>query len=153
VDEDTNLVEEVEGILMMANEGITLDNDMVWYLDTGDSNHMCGHKHLFLDIQEVEDGHVSFEDSAKVPIKERGKICFSQKDKRTCTMEDVYYVPNLKNNILSIRRLVEKGYSIFMKDGMLHLKDKSGRVVSHVDMTSNRMFKLNLKIKTLPLRR
>jgi len=71
VEENANLVEEGEGILMMANEDITKysDSDMVWYLDTTSSNHMCGHKHLFVDIREIEDGHVSFGDSTKVPIK------------------------------------------------------------------------------------
>jgi len=38
-----------------------------------------------------------------------------------------------------------------MKDRMLHLKDKNGRVLAHVEMTNNRMFKPNLKIKTLYL--
>jgi len=41
-------------------------------------------------------------------------------------MEDVYYVPDLKNNILSMGLLLEKSYSIFMKDRILHLKDKNG---------------------------
>jgi len=35
----------------------------------------------------------------KVPIKGRGKICFSQQDGKECTIEDVYYVPDLKSNI------------------------------------------------------
>jgi len=73
VEENANLVEEDEtkdeGILMMANEDFNLDSDMVQYLDTGASNHMCEHKHLFLDIQEIEGEHVSFGDSTKVPIK------------------------------------------------------------------------------------
>jgi len=51
----------------MANEGITLDSDMVLYLDIGASNHMCGHKHLFVDTQEIKDGHVSLGDSMKIP--------------------------------------------------------------------------------------
>ena len=66
-------------------------------------------------------------------------------------MEDVYYVSNLKNNILSIGRSLEKGFSVFMKDRMLHLKDKSGRMLAHVEMTNNRMFKLNPMIKTISL--
>jgi len=138
---------------MVANEGITMDSDMVWYLDTGTSNRMCGHKHLFVYIQEIEDRHVSFGDSMKVPIKGNGKVCFFQKDGKIGTMEDIYYVPDLKSNILSIGQLLEKGFSIFMKDRMLHLKDKSGRMVTRVEMTNNRMFKLNLKIKTICLRR
>ena len=59
-----------------------MDSDMVWYLDTGASNHMCGHKHLFLDIQKIEDGHVSFGDSIKLPIKGREKICFFPKGRK-----------------------------------------------------------------------
>jgi len=103
VEEDANLVEEDEGILMMANEGILTNNDMVWYLDTSASNHMYAHKHLFVDIREIEDRHMSFGDSTKVPIKGKGKKCFSQKDGKTGTMKkDVYYVPDLENNILSI---------------------------------------------------
>jgi len=154
VEENANIVEKdetkEEGILMMANKGVTLDSDMVWYLDTGASNHMCGHKHLFLDIQEIEDGHVSFGDSAKVPpIKGRGKICFSQKDGKQGTMEDVYYVPDLKNNIFSMGQLLEKGYSVFMKDRIFHLKEKNERALANVEMAKNRMFKLNLK-STLP---
>ena len=147
MEENANLVEEDEtkdeGILIMANEVVILDSEMVWYLETGASNHMCGHKHLFLDIQEIEDEHVSFEESTKVPIKGRGKICFSQKDGKQGTMEDVYYVPELKNNILSMGQLLEKGYSVFMKDQILHLKDKSGRVLANVEMTKNRMFRIN----------
>ena len=59
---------------------------------------------------------MSFRDSTKVSIKSRGKICFSQKNGKTGTMEEVYYVPNLKNNILSIWQLLEKGCLIFIKD-------------------------------------
>ncbi|MGV7597593.1 hypothetical protein PJM33_29425, partial [Mycobacterium kansasii] len=33
-------------------------------------------------------------------------------------MEDVYFVPDLKSNIISLEQLLEKGYSIFMKDRM-----------------------------------
>jgi len=59
---------------------------MVWYLDTSASNHMCRHTHLFVDILEIEDGHVSFGDSTKVPIKGKGKIFFFPKE-----WKDKYY--------------------------------------------------------------
>jgi len=103
-----------------------------------------GTKISFL-IYKREDEHVSFGESTKVPIKGRGKICFSQKDGKQGTIEDVYYVPDLKNNILSMGQLLEKCYSIVMKDQILHLKDKNGRVLANVEMAKNQMFKLNLK--------
>ena len=77
MEENLNLVEEDEGILMMKP---SLWKMTWWYPDIGASNHMCGHKHLVV-IQEIEDEHVSFEDSMKVPIKGKGKICFSQMEK------------------------------------------------------------------------
>jgi len=49
--------------------------------------------------------------------------------------------------------ITDKGFSVFMKYQMLHLKDKSGRMFACVEMTNNRMFKLNLKIKVRPPRR
>jgi len=57
---------------------------------------------------------------------------FSQTDGKQGTMEDVYYVPDLRNTILSMRQLLEKGYSVFMKDRILHLKDKNERVLVNV---------------------
>jgi len=97
VEENANLVEEDEkkdeGILMMENEGITLNSDILWYLETGAMNRMCEHKHLFIDIQDINDGHVSFGDSTKVPVKGRRKICFSQKEEKEDTIDDIYYVP------------------------------------------------------------
>jgi len=54
---------------MMAYEGNTSSSDMVWYLDTSVSNHMCGYKHLFPNIQVIEDEHVSFGDSTNVVVR------------------------------------------------------------------------------------
>jgi len=136
---------------MMVNEGVTLDSDMVWYLEIGASNHMREHKYLFVDIQEIEDEHGFFGDSTSVPVKGRRKICFLQKDEKECTMEDIYYVSNLKNNILNMRQLLKKGCSIIMKDRMLYLKVKNGQVLAHVEMTKSiqeRCLQVNMEDKT-----
>ena len=57
----------------------------------------------------------------------------------------MYYVPNMKSNILSIGQLLEKGYTIHMKDRILSLLDTRGRHIAHVEMSKNRMFPLHLK--------
>ena len=128
----TNLaLEDVtnEGLLLMAQED-NINNDTLWYLDSGASNHMCGHEYLFKEMQNIEDGHVSFGDASKVEVKGRGTIHFLQNDGLIGSIQDVYYIPNLKTNILSMEQLTEKGYSIFLKDCLLHQKDKQGRLVA-----------------------
>ena len=67
-----------EGLLLMAQNDDNINNDTLWYLDSGATNHMCGDEYLFKEMQKIEDGHVSFED------------------------DHVYYVPDLKTNILSM---------------------------------------------------
>jgi len=48
VEENANVLEEDEtkdeGILMMANEDVTLDNDMIWYLDMGTNTYFLIYK-------------------------------------------------------------------------------------------------------------
>ncbi|KAI5428968.1 hypothetical protein KIW84_033821 [Lathyrus oleraceus] len=132
-----------EGFLLMAQNEINT-NDNVWYLDSGASKHMCGHKHLFKEMRKIEDGNVSFGDASKVKVEGKGTIRYLQKDGLIGSIQDVYYVPNLKTNILSLGQLTEKGYSILMKERILYLKDKLGHLIARVEMERNRMYKLNL---------
>ena len=90
---------------------------------------MCGHEHLFKEMQKIKDD-VSFGDASKVKVKCRGTIHFLQKDGVMGSIHDVYYVLDLKTNILSMGQLTEKGYSIFLKDRLLHVKNKKGRLVA-----------------------
>ncbi|KAI5409427.1 hypothetical protein KIW84_055023 [Lathyrus oleraceus] len=146
VEETTNLTLEAEaneGFLLMAQNEINT-NDNVWYLDSGASNHMCGHKHLFKEMRKIEDGNVSFGDASKVKVEGKGTIRYLQKDGLIGSIQDVYYVPNLKTNILSLGQLTEKGYSILIKERILYLKDKLGHLIARVEMERNRMYKLNL---------
>jgi hypothetical protein len=121
----------------MAENEIKTNIDTMWYLDSGASNHMCGHKHLFKEMQKIEDGHVSFGDASKVKVEGKGRICYLQKDGLIGSIKDVYYVPNLKTNILSLGQLTEKGYSILIKDRILHLKDNQGHLIAQVEMGRN----------------
>nr|GEV60610.1 retrovirus-related Pol polyprotein from transposon TNT 1-94 [Tanacetum cinerariifolium] len=59
-------------------------------------------------------------------------------------IEDVYYVPAMKINILSLGQLMEKGYWVLMKNRKLLLKKLEGVIIALVKMCKNRTFKLNL---------
>jgi hypothetical protein len=56
-------------VVLLASKEADSNNESVWYLDTGASNHMCGYKHMFTKIEEIVEGHVSFGDASKVKVK------------------------------------------------------------------------------------
>lgn len=49
------------------------------------------------------------------------------------------YIHALKNNIISLDQLVEKGYDIIMRDNSLVIQNL---FIVNVEMTNNRMFTL-----------
>ncbi|KAL4369010.1 hypothetical protein GQ457_05G018750 [Hibiscus cannabinus] len=90
---DQQDVEEPTLLLALKNEE---NNDAcIWYLDNGASNHMCGDKEAFVELDEKVKGNVSFGDSSKVQIQGKETILISLKDDSHSLITDVYYVPKL----------------------------------------------------------
>lgn len=74
----------------------------VWYLDNGASNHMTSHRGKFKELDESVSGQVKFGDGSTVSIKGRGVISFRCKNDEEKLLKDVYYIPTLCNNIISL---------------------------------------------------
>ena len=73
---------------------------------------MCSKKELFVELTKEVYGKVNLGDSSKLSVEDKEKIKIYQKDGKNGYISDVYYVPNMKTNILNIGQLVEKGYNI-----------------------------------------
>ncbi|XP_052626764.1 uncharacterized protein LOC128133397 [Lactuca sativa] len=98
------------------------DND-VWYLDNAVSNHMTGNRSFFSQLDEGMNGRVKFEDNPCVKIKGKGAILFQGKRGQQRPMKEIYYISDLKNDIISLGQATEVGYDIRMKDNYLTIHD------------------------------
>ncbi|PWA57377.1 copia-type polyprotein [Artemisia annua] len=113
-----------------------------WHIDSAASNHMTGEEDLFVEM-ETSKGNVTFGDESKAPVKGKGKILIRAKNGSHQYISDVYNVPNLKSNILSVRQLLEKNYDIHFKYRSATIRNPEGKLIAKVPMTKNLMFLLN----------
>ena len=76
-----------------------------------------------MELDESKSDHVTLEDASKIPVKGKSKSLICLKNIRHQFVSNVYYVPNMKNNILSLSPLLEKGYDIHMKNESFSIRD------------------------------
>lgn len=102
------------------------DHGNVWYLDTGASNHMTGCRKQFTQLDTSIHGLVKFGDESAITISARGTVLIEGCTAEHKALMDVYYIPNLTSNIISLGQLEERGCRVVLADGHLRVFDCEG---------------------------
>ncbi|GJW48913.1 zinc finger, CCHC-type containing protein [Tanacetum coccineum] len=144
--------------MVMLNEDIVFPklhenqnngNRDMWYLNNGASNHMTGERNLFAELNESVTGRVWFGDGSTVKIKGKGTLLFQCKNSDQLMVSDVYFIPALTNNILSLGQLTEVGYDVWLHNEYLKVYNKQGTLVLKVQRSSNMLHTMPLKVAKL----
>ncbi|XP_020259644.1 uncharacterized protein LOC109836177 [Asparagus officinalis] len=135
--------EKVVPNLLTAGEA-QVAND-VWYLDNGASNHMTGHRDKFKELDENIKGTVKFGDGSAVEIKGKGSILFQCNNGDQRLLPEVYYIPSLKSNIISLGQMTEDGSKVVIADEFLRVFDRNGALLMRVTRSTNRLYRIELK--------
>ena len=106
---------------------------------------MCGTKSSFCSLNEGFRSTVSFGDCSTVRVMEKGDINIRTKNGFVETISNVFYVPDLKSNLLSAGQLQEKNYIITIQKGACEIYDPSRGAITVVQMGSNRLFPLKIE--------
>ncbi|XP_074362998.1 uncharacterized protein LOC141703361 [Apium graveolens] len=114
----------------------------LWYLDNGASNHMTGQKSKFKELNEEIKGQVKFGDGSLVQIKGKGSIAIQCKTGDERILHDVYYIPALCSNIISLGQMAEEGYKISMNGDFLWVRDTQDILFMKVKRSLNRLYKI-----------
>ena len=73
-----------------------------WFLDSGCSNHMTGNIEMFANLDENVKSEVTTGTDSKISIKGKGRVSIQARNGEQMIVPEVYYVPGLKCNLLSI---------------------------------------------------
>lgn len=132
-------VEEKAELLQMAYTGSL--RRRAWFLDSGCSNHMTGDRELFTTMNESFKHSVKLGNGKKMEVVGKGNVRLTL-NAAAYTISDVYYVPELKNNLLSLGQLQEKELTIIIQKGACKVYHDGKGLIAESRMSLNRMFML-----------
>lgn len=119
------------------------NDETVWFLDSGCSNHMSGKKKYFSNLDESYTDTVKMTNNSTMVVMRKGNIRLNRNGV-THIVTGVFFVPELRNNLLSVGQLQEKGFSILFQHGKCKVFHPESGLIMETRMASNRMFMLHL---------
>jgi len=99
-------------------------NEGTWLLDTGATNHMTGCRSSLASLDESVRGSVRFGDGSRVEICGIGAVTIAGKNQDHKVLSEVYYIPSLKCNIVSLGQLEEGGCRVEIDDGVMQVFER-----------------------------
>jgi hypothetical protein len=102
---------------VFLGNGSGSDNIDGWYLDTGATHHMIGWREFFTELDSDVRDPVKFGDASAVEIKRVGSVVFTARTSEHWLLISVYYIPVLRNSIISLGQPDENGSRVEVNRG------------------------------------
>jgi hypothetical protein len=133
----------------LLGDGSSNDKTDGWCLDTGATHHMTDRRKFFTELDSDVRGSVKFGDASGVEIKAIGSVIFTVESGEHRLLTGVYYIPALRNSIISLGQLDENGSRVEIKDGVMRICDRYRRLLANVTRGTNQLYVLNVQIAQL----
>ncbi|GAA0140159.1 hypothetical protein LIER_42608 [Lithospermum erythrorhizon] len=141
--------EEKEGdLLLMAEVNDAIEKEDMWYIDSGCSNHMCRDEKLFVTLNKSFSHTVKLGNNDKLEVLDKGNVKFCINGV-SYTISEVYFVPKLKNNLLSVGQFQDKGLTVLFKHGICTIFHLARGEIIRSSMSKNRMFVVSTDSKSV----
>jgi len=134
-------VEQKDELLLMASSEFKEGKDNEWFIDSGCSNRISGNKNWFMQLDEDFRHRVKLGNDTRLVVMGKGNIR-TVVSGVTHMISQVYYVPELKNNLLSLGQVQEKGLFIHIQNNKCIVVHLEREHIIEVNMSNNIMFVL-----------
>ncbi|GAU15733.1 hypothetical protein TSUD_235460 [Trifolium subterraneum] len=136
---------EEETLLMARTDQDGVIKEETWYVDSGCSNHMIGNKDWLYDFDPSFRDSVRLGNDAKMSVMGKGNVKLFMNGS-VHVISNVYYLPGLNTNLLSVGQLQQKSVTvIFKNDTCRAYHDEKGLIFS-TQMSANRMYTLTAPV-------
>ena len=115
----------------------------MWFLDSGCCNHMCEKKEYFSDFDGSFKDSVKLGNHSSMVVTGNGNVRL-QVNGIIQIITGVFYVSELKSNLLSIGQLQAKELTILFQYGTCKVFYPERGLIMETKMSSNRMFVLHV---------
>ena len=110
------LATKVQGIIesQVVEVCFITDTSNTWCIDSGVTKHICNTLQGFRTTRQCCDGEITLTlaSNATISMVAIGVVVLEFQNNRTLVLPNVLYVPNSRRNLISISKLVNKGFSI-----------------------------------------
>lgn len=104
------------------------DNDRTWCLDSGCTSHMCKNLDNFSYVESNSSDALKLANNYTTAIRARGVVPFvTNTDGRNnaFNLRDTLCVPDLRTNLLSVAKIVDKGHRVVFDKNSARITDKN----------------------------
>lgn len=121
-------------MLFSASEASTIVMEGVWLVDSGATNHMTNEENYFSRLDRSIKVPIEIGNGGTVMTAGKGDITVMTKGGKR-TIRNVFLVPGLAKNLLSVPQIVSSGYRVKFQEKRCIIEDEKGRRIMDIPMT------------------
>lgn len=138
--------QEPDDMIRMTNTQSNNEQTNMWYLDSGCSNHMDDNKKWFTKLDELVKKVIIFADDRHVTSSGKGNVVVVRKDGERTSITDIFNVPSMTSNLISIGQLLAKEYNMKLEKNRMKVYNGEGRVILKEPLSDNKTFKVEINM-------
>lgn len=115
------------------------NSEIIWCLDSGSSAHICTEREKLGKINKIN-RTLNLANSESTNIIGKGNVEMSinnGQNKNNVNFEEVYYVPDLRTNLLSVSKITDHGFEVRFRKNEAIVIDKNGKIIFKANRVGN----------------
>lgn len=113
-------------------------------MDKGCSNYLTGNKQLLVDFDSSRKTKIKYVTDEYLNAKGARNFRLKINNGKTVLIKDVWYVPGRNRNLMNVGKLIEKGFSVTMKNNLLKFYDYNQKLIMQFELGRNMTFMVNV---------